>query len=65
MLRSSLIAPPVRSYENWIVIKPVGESWEDVNWDGIRHQTYVNQELGMFYRPLVTPTFYKNKILCK
>jgi hypothetical protein len=30
----------------------VGESWEDVNWDGIRHRTCVNQELGTFCRLL-------------
>jgi hypothetical protein len=30
-LRSSLIAPPARSYEDQIVIRPVGESWEDMN----------------------------------
>jgi hypothetical protein len=51
-LRNSLLAPPARSYENQIVIRLVGESWEDVNWDSVRHQTYVNQELGMFYRLL-------------
>jgi hypothetical protein len=45
-LRSSLIAPPARSYENQIVIRPVGESWEDVNWYDVGHRTYVNQELG-------------------
>jgi hypothetical protein len=41
-LRSSLTAPPARSYENWIVIRSVGESWEDVNWDGVEHRTCVN-----------------------
>jgi hypothetical protein len=51
-LRRSLIAPPARSYEDWIVIRLVGESWEDVNWDGKGYRTYVNQELGMFYRLL-------------
>jgi hypothetical protein len=35
-----------------IVIRPVGESWEDVNWDDEGHQTYVNHELGMFYHLL-------------
>jgi hypothetical protein len=43
MLRSSLLAPPARSYENRIVIRPMGESWDDIG-----HQTCVNQELGMF-----------------
>jgi hypothetical protein len=28
----------------------MGESWEDVDWDGVRHRTCVNQELGTFYR---------------
>jgi hypothetical protein len=46
MLRCSLTAPPARSYEDRIVIRPVGESWEDVNWDGEGHRTYVNLELG-------------------
>jgi hypothetical protein len=36
----------------------VGESWEDINWDGIGHRTCVNQELGMFchllYASMVT-----------
>jgi hypothetical protein len=36
------------SYENWIVIRLVGESWEDVNWDGVGHHTSVIQELGTF-----------------
>jgi hypothetical protein len=48
MLRSSLIAPPARSYEHRIVIRSVGESWEDINWNNVRHRTYVNQELGTF-----------------
>jgi hypothetical protein len=48
MLRRSLIAPPSRSYEDRIVIRPVGESWED----GEGHQTCVNQELGTLYRLL-------------
>jgi hypothetical protein len=26
----------------------VGESWDDVNWDGEGHQTCINQELGTF-----------------
>jgi hypothetical protein len=26
----------------------MGESWEDVNSDGIVHRTCINQELGMF-----------------
>jgi hypothetical protein len=34
------------------VIRPVGESWEDVNWDGTGHRTCVNQELGTFVRLL-------------
>jgi hypothetical protein len=28
--------------------RPMGESWEDVNWDGVGHRTYVNEELGTF-----------------
>jgi hypothetical protein len=30
----------------------MGESWEDVNCDGVGHQTCVNQELGTFYHLL-------------
>jgi hypothetical protein len=40
------------SYENLIVIRPMGESREDINWDDIGHWTCINQELGMFYRLL-------------
>jgi hypothetical protein len=40
------------SYENRIVIRLVGESWEDINWDGIGQHTYVNQELSTFCRLL-------------
>jgi hypothetical protein len=36
----------------------MGESWEDVNWDGVEHRTCINQELGMFchilYQGMVT-----------
>jgi hypothetical protein len=52
MLRRSLLAPPARSYENQIVIRPVGESWEDINWDGVGHRTYINHELGTLCRLL-------------
>jgi hypothetical protein len=48
----TLIAPPARSVEDWIVIRPMSESWEDVNWDGEEHQTCVNYELGTFCRLL-------------
>jgi hypothetical protein len=51
-LRCSLLAPPARSYENQTVIRPVGESSEDINWDGVGHRTYINQELGTFYHLL-------------
>jgi hypothetical protein len=44
----SLLAPPARSYKNQIVLRPVGESWEDIDWDGDEHRTCANQELGMF-----------------
>jgi hypothetical protein len=31
------------------VVRPVGGSqWEDVNWNGQRHRTCVNTELGTF-----------------
>jgi hypothetical protein len=31
------------------VIHPIGEhQWEDVNWNGQGHRTYVNTELGTF-----------------
>jgi hypothetical protein len=40
------------SCENRIVIRPVGESWEDVNWDGVGHHTYFNQEQGTLCCPL-------------
>jgi hypothetical protein len=30
----------------------MGESRDDVNWDGIGHRTCINQELGMFCRLL-------------
>jgi hypothetical protein len=40
------------SYKNQIVIRMVGESWEDVNWDDIGHRTYANQKLGLFCRLL-------------
>jgi hypothetical protein len=30
----------------------MGECSEDVNWGGVGHRTYVNQELGMFRRLL-------------
>jgi hypothetical protein len=40
------------SYENWIIIRPVGESRGDVNWDGDEHRTCVNQELGTVCRLL-------------
>jgi hypothetical protein len=37
----------------------VDESWEDVNWDGVGHRTYINQEMGTFcrllYLGMVTP----------
>jgi hypothetical protein len=46
------IAPPATSAEDRIVIRPVGQSWEDINWDGEGHRTYVNHELGTFYRLL-------------
>jgi hypothetical protein len=52
MLRCSLIAPPASSIEDRIVIRPVGESWEDVNWDDEGHRTCVNHELGTFYHLL-------------
>jgi hypothetical protein len=52
MLQDSLQAPPTRSYENRIVIRPMGKSWKDVNWDRAGHRTCVNQELGMFCRLL-------------
>jgi hypothetical protein len=38
----------LQGYENRIVIRPVGESWEDINWDSVGHWTCVNQELGTF-----------------
>jgi hypothetical protein len=38
--------------------RPMGESWEDVNWDGVGHRTYVNEELGtlccLLYPGMVT-----------
>jgi hypothetical protein len=30
----------------------MGESWEDVNWEGKGHRTYVSHELGTFCRLL-------------
>jgi hypothetical protein len=46
------------SYENRIVIRPVGESWEDINWDSVGHLTCINQELGtlchLLYLGMVT-----------
>jgi hypothetical protein len=36
-----------------MVIHPVGDrQWEDVNWDDEGHHTYINVELGTFYRLL-------------
>jgi hypothetical protein len=36
-----------------MVIHPVGErQWEDINWNGKRHRTCINTELGTFYRLL-------------
>jgi hypothetical protein len=40
--------PPAKSVEDRIVIRSVGESWEDINWDGEGHRTCVNHELGTF-----------------
>jgi hypothetical protein len=35
------------------VIHPVGDRlWEDINWDGEGHHTYINAELGTFCRLL-------------
>jgi hypothetical protein len=47
-LRRAFIAPPARSYEDQIVIRLVGGSWEDFSWEGEGHQTCVNEELGTF-----------------
>jgi hypothetical protein len=46
-LQHSLIAKLAKSYEDQILIRLLGESWEDVNWDSEGYRT-VNQELGMF-----------------
>jgi hypothetical protein len=57
MLRHSLTAPPARSYEDRIVIRPMGDCWEDVNWEGEGHRTCVIQELGTLCRLLYLGIF--------
>jgi hypothetical protein len=53
-LRCSPIAPHAKNYEDRLVIRLVGQSWEDVNWDDEGHRTCVNQELGTFCHLLYT-----------